>query len=231
MSVTSTWPSGPTRRAIVSDCSPAPAATSRTREPASMPASSIIASVAAPSQEPMTGPHRCQASAASCHCARVVDLKATGSKVAVVELVWVVMTPRCDGVAAVASPRSVLVPRGRGAYGAKVADYGQFCTVARGAEILCERWTALVVRELMCGSTHFNELRRGVPRMSPTLLSKRLRRSRRPGSSSGPARQRHVVHAHRGRRGAAADRDGASGTGVRAGSAAGCSPVSSTWAS
>ena len=56
-----------------------------------------------------------------------------------------------------------------------MADYGQFCTVARGAEILCERWTALVVRELMCGSTHFNELRRGVPRMSPTLLSKRLR--------------------------------------------------------
>jgi DNA-binding HxlR family transcriptional regulator len=60
-------------------------------------------------------------------------------------------------------------------YGAEMADYGQFCTVARGAEVLCERWTALVVRELMCGSTHFNELRRGVPRMSPTLLSKRLR--------------------------------------------------------
>ena len=56
-----------------------------------------------------------------------------------------------------------------------MADYGQFCTVARGAEVLCERWTALVVRELLCGSTQFNELRRGVPRMSPTLLAKRLR--------------------------------------------------------
>ena len=56
-----------------------------------------------------------------------------------------------------------------------MVDYGQFCTVARGAEILCERWTALVVRELLCGSTQFNELRRGVPRMSPTLLAKRLR--------------------------------------------------------
>jgi DNA-binding HxlR family transcriptional regulator len=56
-----------------------------------------------------------------------------------------------------------------------VPDYGQFCTVARGAEIVCERWTALVVREPLCGSTHFNELRRGVPRMSPSLLSKRLR--------------------------------------------------------
>jgi DNA-binding HxlR family transcriptional regulator len=56
-----------------------------------------------------------------------------------------------------------------------VLDYGQFCTVARGAEVLCDRWTPLVVRELLCGSTHFNEIRRGVPRMSPTLLAKRLR--------------------------------------------------------
>ena len=56
-----------------------------------------------------------------------------------------------------------------------MADYGQFCTVARGAEVLCERWTPLVVRELLCGSTQFNEIRRGVPRMSPTLLAKRLR--------------------------------------------------------
>ncbi len=56
-----------------------------------------------------------------------------------------------------------------------MADYGQFCTVARGAEVLCERWTVLVVRELLCGSTQFNELRRGVPRMSPSLLAKRLR--------------------------------------------------------
>ncbi|MET0768177.1 MAG: helix-turn-helix domain-containing protein [Aeromicrobium sp.] len=54
-------------------------------------------------------------------------------------------------------------------------DYGQFCTVARGAEVLCDRWTPLVVRELLCGSTQFNEIRRGVPRMSPALLSTRLR--------------------------------------------------------
>src|SRR5262245_31403428 len=43
------------------------------------------------------------------------------------------------------------------------------------AEIICSRWTTLVLRELLCGTTRFNELRRGVPRMSPTLLSKRLR--------------------------------------------------------
>lgn len=53
--------------------------------------------------------------------------------------------------------------------------YGQFCPVAMAAEIICSRWTALVVRELICGSTRFNDIRRGVPRMSPTLLSKRLK--------------------------------------------------------
>ena len=54
-------------------------------------------------------------------------------------------------------------------------SYGQFCTVARGAEVLCEKWTPLVLRELLCGSRRFNELRRGVPRMSTALLSRRLR--------------------------------------------------------
>ena len=54
-------------------------------------------------------------------------------------------------------------------------SYGQFCTVARGAEALCERWTPLVVRELLCGSKRFNDLRRGVPRMSTSLLAQRLR--------------------------------------------------------
>lgn len=55
------------------------------------------------------------------------------------------------------------------------ASYGQFCPVAMAAEIVCTRWTALVLRELLCGSKRFNDLRRGVPRMSPTLLSKRLK--------------------------------------------------------
>src|SRR5262245_15205995 len=43
------------------------------------------------------------------------------------------------------------------------------------AEIICNRWTALVLRELLAGTTRFNDLRRGVPRMSPSLLSKRLK--------------------------------------------------------
>ena len=57
-----------------------------------------------------------------------------------------------------------------------MTDYGQFCTVARGAEVFGERWTPLVVRELLCGSTRFNDIRRGVPRMSATLLAQRLRK-------------------------------------------------------
>jgi DNA-binding HxlR family transcriptional regulator len=60
-------------------------------------------------------------------------------------------------------------------------DYGQFCTVARGAEIFGELWTPLVVRELLCGSRRFNDIRRGVPRMSPTLLVKRLRKLEQMG--------------------------------------------------
>lgn len=55
------------------------------------------------------------------------------------------------------------------------SSYGQFCPVAMASEVLCSRWTMLVVRELICGSTRFNDLRRGLPRMSPALLSKRLK--------------------------------------------------------
>ena len=53
-------------------------------------------------------------------------------------------------------------------------SYGQYCPVAKAAEILDQRWMLLVVRELVAGSIHFNDLHRGVPRMSRTLLSRRL---------------------------------------------------------
>lgn len=59
--------------------------------------------------------------------------------------------------------------------------YGQFCPLAQATQLLCERWTLLVVRELIAGSTRFNELRRGVPLMSPTLLSQRLKRLGKAG--------------------------------------------------
>ncbi|HYK80401.1 MAG TPA: helix-turn-helix domain-containing protein [Micropepsaceae bacterium] len=54
-------------------------------------------------------------------------------------------------------------------------SYKQFCPVAMAAEILCTRWTVVLLRELVAGSTRFNDLRRGLPRMSPALLSQRLK--------------------------------------------------------
>lgn len=67
-------------------------------------------------------------------------------------------------------------------YPAEVGStYHQFCPVAKAMELLDERWTMLVVRELLSGSERFNDLRRGVPRMSPSLLSKRLHQLVRAG--------------------------------------------------
>ncbi len=62
-----------------------------------------------------------------------------------------------------------------------MTSYGQFCPVAKAMELLDERWTLLVLREMLAGSTRFNDLRRGNPKMSPTLLSKRLRTLERAG--------------------------------------------------
>jgi DNA-binding HxlR family transcriptional regulator len=59
--------------------------------------------------------------------------------------------------------------------------YGQYCPIARAAEVICERWTPLILRELMSGSCHFNEISRGVPLMSRALLIKRLKELERAG--------------------------------------------------
>ena len=56
-----------------------------------------------------------------------------------------------------------------------MTGYGQFCPVAKAAELLDQRWMLLVVRELLAGNDRFNEIHRGVPRMSRTLLADRLR--------------------------------------------------------
>lgn len=53
--------------------------------------------------------------------------------------------------------------------------YNHFCPIAKACEVLEPRWTLLVLSEMWSGSVRFNEIRRGVPGMSPTLLSKRLR--------------------------------------------------------
>jgi DNA-binding HxlR family transcriptional regulator len=61
------------------------------------------------------------------------------------------------------------------AYAGRVKSYGQFCSVARALDLVGERWTLLVVRELLSGTTQFNDIRRGIPRISRTMLSERLR--------------------------------------------------------
>jgi DNA-binding HxlR family transcriptional regulator len=53
--------------------------------------------------------------------------------------------------------------------------YGQFCPVAKSAEILGDTWSLLIVRELLLGSTRFSTLQKGMPRISPTVLNTRLK--------------------------------------------------------
>lgn len=62
-----------------------------------------------------------------------------------------------------------------------MADYGQFCPVALGAEIFAERWTPLILRELLMGGRRFSDIQRGVPRMSRNLLTQRLHSLRSSG--------------------------------------------------
>lgn len=59
--------------------------------------------------------------------------------------------------------------------------YGQFCPVAKAAEIFAERWTPLIMRELLMGSTRFNQLERGLPRISRSVLSQRLKQLEQNG--------------------------------------------------
>lgn len=81
-------------------------------------------------------------------------------------------------------------------------SYRQFCPVAMAAEVLSTRWTIVLLRELVAGSTRFNDLRRGVPRMSPALLSQRLRDLQTAGivvrvaAGSGPP-EYHLTEAGR----------------------------------
>jgi len=72
-------------------------------------------------------------------------------------------------------------------------EYGQFCPVAKAGDIIGERWTVLILRELLLGTTRYNDFQRALSRISPTLLSKRLKmledkglivRKRPPGAKS-----------------------------------------------
>lgn len=59
--------------------------------------------------------------------------------------------------------------------------YKQFCPVAKACEVFVERWTPLIMRELLMGSTRFNELERGLPRISRSVLSQRLKQMEQDG--------------------------------------------------
>jgi DNA-binding HxlR family transcriptional regulator len=60
-------------------------------------------------------------------------------------------------------------------------SYGQYCPIAKAVEVLGERWSLLVMRELLIGSTTFNDISRGLPAMSRSMLSKRLRELEQAG--------------------------------------------------
>lgn len=60
-------------------------------------------------------------------------------------------------------------------------SYGDFCPITKGAELFGERWTLLVVRELVCGATRFSEIQAGIPGIPKSLLAKRLKRLRDAG--------------------------------------------------
>lgn len=59
--------------------------------------------------------------------------------------------------------------------------YGQYCPIGRAVEVLGERWSLLIVRDMLCGYDRFNDLARGLPGLSRTLLAKRLRQLVRAG--------------------------------------------------
>ena len=76
-------------------------------------------------------------------------------------------------------------------------EYGQFCPVAKATDIIGERWTVLILRELLLGTTRYNDFLRGLSRISPTLLSKRLKMLEEKGlvvRKRPPAGKSHEYH-------------------------------------
>lgn len=81
----------------------------------------------------------------------------------------------------------------RDLYCEPVRDYGQYCPVSLGSEVLADRWTPLILREMVLGSTRFNDIERGLPGISRSLLAQRLAHLERKG-----AVERHPAAAGRG---------------------------------
>ena len=82
-------------------------------------------------------------------------------------------------------------------------SYGQFCPIAKACEALGERWTLLLIRELLCGSRRYNDFKRGLPLISPTMLSQRLNVLQQRGliesrrSEDNKSREYHLTQAGR----------------------------------
>jgi DNA-binding HxlR family transcriptional regulator len=80
-----------------------------------------------------------------------------------------------------------------------MASYSEYCPIAVGVEFFGDRWTPLILRELMVGSHHFNEIHRGISRISRSLLSQRLRELAARGlvdrHEDGPAVEYHLTSA------------------------------------
>jgi len=82
-------------------------------------------------------------------------------------------------------------------------SYGQFCPIAKACEALGERWTLLLIRELLCGSHRYNDFKRGLPLISPTMLSQRLKILQKRGlveqkrSKDNKSREYHLTQAGR----------------------------------
>src|SRR5262249_18209804 len=74
-----------------------------------------------------------------------------------------------------------VTPAGREGKICTVRSYAEYCPIAIGAEAIGDRWTPLILRELICGADRFSDIHRGLPRMSRSLLSQRLKQLERIG--------------------------------------------------
>ena len=77
-----------------------------------------------------------------------------------------------------------------------VRGYGQYCPIARGAEVLGDRWTLLIVREMLHGVCRFNELQRCLPGVSRSVLAQRLRHLQRIGLITHADAEQRVAEYH-----------------------------------
>ena len=91
----------------------------------------------------------------------------------------------------------------RDLYCERVRDYGQYCPVSLGSEVLADRWTPLILREMVLGSTRFNDIERGLPGISRSLLAQRLAHLERKGAverrpaAAGRGSEYHLTEAGR----------------------------------